>query len=200
MSIMKNLICLLILLYISTFVSAQKSKTISIAFLNTESAYPFSHFDKLFSGVEHPGVEIGYGFNWKCKNKHDWFQEIKVAYFFHRFVQHAFPSYTDIGYRYKFSPVLSAQATLGAGYLHSIPATAKLKLGSNGEYKNNKRLGRSQAIIIFNLGAAYTFNSSGKRPVKVFTTYQQLLQTPFVKAYVPILPYTSLLVGCSVAL
>ena len=195
----KNSLAILFIFSI-LFSSAQKNRQISIAFLNTGSAYPFSQFGKLFTGIEHPGIEIGYGFNWKTKSKHDWFQEIKVSYFYHRFVQHGIPLYTDIGYRYKFSHALSAQVAVGAGYMQSIPATAKLKLSDNGEYKNDKGIGRSQAVAVLNLGIGYTIHPAAKKTAKVFITYQQFLQTPFVKAYVPILPYNSLLIGCSIPL
>ncbi len=195
---MKIRICVLILLFISAFASAQQSREISVAFLNTGSAYPFSQFGKLVSEIEHPGFEIGYGFNWKTKKKHDWYQEIKLGWFYHRFMQNAFPLYTNVGYRYKFSPKLAAQMALGAGYLHSIPATAKLKLANNGEYKNNKGIGRAQAMAVINFGAAYILRPAGKRSLKIFATYQQFLQAPFVKAYVPILPYNSLLIGCGI--
>lgn len=198
--IIKSTDFLLILLFVSTLATAQNRREISVAFLNTASAYPFSQFGKLVTGIEHPGIEIGYSFNWKIKSKHDWYQEIKLSYFYHRFVQHGIPLYTDIGYRYKFSKKWAAQVAVGAGYLHSIPATAKLKLGDNGEYKNNIGIGRSQAMAVVNAGIGYTFKPKGKRPLKLFATYQQLLQTPFVKAYVPILPYNSMLIGCSIPL
>ncbi len=195
---MKTRICVLILLFISAFASAQQSREISIAFLNTATAYPFSQFGKLATGIEHPGIELGYGFNWKTKRRHDWFQEFKLSYFYHRFVQHGIPLYTDIGYRYKFSRALSAQVSCGAGYMQSISATAKLKLGANGEYKKDKGIGRSQAIAVVSFSIGYTIHSSVKNAPRLFITYQQFLQTPFVKAYVPILPYNSLLIGCSV--
>lgn len=194
---MKGAICLEILLLVSVLAVAQKKKEISFAFVNTESAYPFSQFGKLLSGIEHAGIEIGYRFDWKTKSKHDWFQEIKLSYFFHRFVQHGMPLYTDIGYRYRFSHTLSAQAALGAGYMQSIPASAKLKLNNNGEYKNDKGVGRSQAEAVLNFNGAFSIHPESKKSAKVFITYQQFLQTPFVKAYVPILPYNSLLIGCS---
>lgn len=144
------------------FSSAQNNRQISIAFLNTASAYPFSQFGKLLSGIEHPGIEIGYSFNWKTKSKHDWFQEIKLSYFYHRFVQHGIPLYTDIDYRYKFSNALDAQVALGAGYMQSIAATAKLKLSDNGEYKSDKGAGRSQALAIANFSVGYVLHPSAK--------------------------------------
>ena len=197
---MKNILFVLLLLVISTFASAQKKKEISIAFINAASAYPFSKFGGLVTNVQQPGVEIGYGFNWKTKSRHDWYQEIKFGWLYHRFVQNALLLYTDIGYRYKFSKHWVAQAAIGAGYLHSIPATAKLKLDNNGEYKNDKGIGRAQAMAVLNFSAGYIIDPLSARPLKIFITYQQLLQTPFVKAYVPILPYNSLLIGISVPL
>jgi len=197
---MKNRYCLLLLLFITTFASAQKKREISIAFVNAASAYPFSQFSRLATGIAQPGVEAGYGFNWKTKSRHDWYQEIKFGYLYHRYVQHALSLYSDVGYRYKFSKHWIAQSALGAGYLHSIPATAKLKLNNNGEYKNDKGIGRAQAMAVLNFSGGYILNPLSARPLKIFITYQQLLQTPFVKAYVPVLPYNSLLIGASVPL
>ncbi|MEO8961056.1 MAG: hypothetical protein ABI325_04190 [Ginsengibacter sp.] len=87
-TIMKNVTAFLIFHIAFNTASAQMNKQISIAFVNTASAYPFSQFGKLVTGIEHPGIKSGYGFNWKIKPKHDWFQEFKPSYFYHRFVQH----------------------------------------------------------------------------------------------------------------
>lgn len=197
---MKHIYCLLLLLFITTFAIAQKQKEISIAFENAASAYPFSKFGNLVTKVSQPGIEASYGFNWKTKSRHDWYQQLKFGWLYHRFVQNAFVLYTNVGYRYKFSPHWSAHAAIGAGYLHSIPATAKLKLNNNGEYKNDKGIGRAQAMAVLNFSPVYIPHPMGARPLKIFITYQQLLQTPFVKSYVPILPYNSLLIGASVPL
>ena len=195
---MKSIYYLPFFLCITVMASGQTKKEISIAVVNAASAYPFSQFGNLVTEIEHPGLELGYGFNWKTKARHDWYQEIKLSYVYHRFVQNIFLLYSDVGYRYKFSPHWTGQMAIGAGYLHSIAATAKLKLDNNGEYKNNKGIGRAQAMAVVNFSAGYIINPSGKRPLKIFTTYQQFLQTPFVKAYVPVLPYNSLLLGISI--
>jgi hypothetical protein len=166
--------------------------------MNVSTAKPFSHLGKLITSVQHPGVEFGYSFNWKTRTKHDWYQEVKLGYFDHRFVQHAITLYTDFGYRYKFSKKWAAQAALGTGYLHSIPATAQLTLQDNGEYKSGKGIGRMQALAAVNIGAAHIFNPSSLKPVKAFITYQQMLQLPFINAYVPLLPYNNLLLGVTI--
>ena len=58
----------------------EKSKKVrlqyySLAFTNNHTAYPFASFSKLVTGEWHPGFELGTGFNWSQKNKHDWYQE-----------------------------------------------------------------------------------------------------------------------------
>ena len=168
---MKNRYFLLLLLFITTLGSAQKKKEISIAFVNAASAYPFSQFSRLATGIAQPGVEAGYGFNWKTKTRHDWYQEIKLGWLYHRYVQNALSLYTDVGYRYKFSKHWIAQSAIGAGYLHSIPATAKLKLNNNGEYKNDKGIGRAQAMAVLNFSGGYILNPLSARPLKIFITY-----------------------------
>jgi hypothetical protein len=198
--IMKNRYCVLLLLFITTFASAQNKKEIGIALVNAASAYPFSKLGNLVTEVSQPGIEASYGFNLKTKSRNDWYQQLKFGWLYHRFVQNAFSLYTNVGYRYKFSPHWSAHAAIGAGYLHSIPATAKLKLNNNGEYKNDKGIGRAQAMAVLNFSPGYIPHPMGARPLKIFITYQQLIQTPFVKAYVPILPYNSLLIGASIPL
>jgi hypothetical protein len=198
---MKLLIIFLSLYLLSANVKAQKRpKEFSLAVMNVQSAMPFGKFAGMFSGQFHPGAEAGIGFNWITKAKHDWFQEIKAGYFFHRFVQHGIPVYTNIGYRYKFSSSLSSKIILGAGYLHSIPAAAKLKLNDKGEYINDKGVGRMQAMAITGLGVSYKIKTNTTRPVTIFAQYQQLVQLPFIKSYVPLLPYNSFEIGISRAL
>jgi len=196
-TIMKRIIIILPCCLFLLTASAQRKKEIGIAITNSNTAFPFSKFSSLFSGVFHPGIELNYGFNWKSKKKHDWVQNIKVSYFYHRFMQHGISLYTDLGYRYKFTQHISADAAMGFGYMHSIPATAVLKLNDEGEYENGKGIGRAQAIAPFTLGIGYTVHPSSERPIKLFAQYQQKLQFPFVKEYVPLLPYNNLIIGIS---
>ena len=193
---MKQLILIttiLILLYQE--VPAQKQKYFSAAFFTTQNAYPFGKFVGLFKETIHPGIEIGYGKILKPKEKHEWFSEVKMGYFYHRFVQHGLPLYLNFGYKYKFNSRLAAETSIGAGYMHSIPATAKLKLSEEGEYENNKGIGRMQAMATYGIGFSYVLNPAAAKTIRVFTSYQQRLQFPFVKSYVPLLPYNSFIIG-----
>lgn len=192
---MKQLFILATTVILAGAVNGQQSRYISVAGFTTQTAMPFAKFSGLFTGIFHPGAEIGYGKNFKVKAKHDWFAELKLAYFFHRFVQHGIPLYANMGYRYKISSRFMVQTAIGAGYMHSIPATAKFKLNDNGEYKNNKGIGRMQAMATYSIGGGYVLNPSSKKTITVFASYQQLIQMPFVKSYVPLLPYNSFVMG-----
>ena len=175
--------------------SAQKQKYLGMALFNTQTDLPFGKFSGLFTKEFHPGFEATYGENISTGKNHEWYLELKVAYFFHRYVQHGIPVYLNVGYRYKINSRFSAETSIGAGYMHSIPATAKLKLNGNGDYVNNKGVGRMQAIATYGIGLGYSPDPSVTRPVTIFTNYQQRIQMPFVKSYVPLLPYNSFMLG-----
>jgi hypothetical protein len=197
---MKKILLVSISVLILKMTFGQRPKEVSVALMNTNSAMPFNKFSGLITGVFHPGIELGYSFNWKTRKSHDWYQDLKLGYFYHRFVQHGIPLYTQLGYRYKFSETFHSDVALGAGYFHSIPATAKLKLQENGEYRNNKGVGRMQLMMTALVGTSYILNPSAAKPVRLFINYQQRLQTPFVKSYVPLLPYNSLMIGAAIPL
>jgi hypothetical protein len=175
--------------------SSTRSKNLSVAILNTQNGYPFDQGTSLITGTLHPGFEVGIN-KARQRKKHDWITNYAASYFFHRYVQHAISVYGQYGYRYKFTNSFSSELSLGAGYLHSIPAVDKYKLDESGEYKKNKGVGCMQATVNLSLGARYHFGTNHQR--NVFVRYQPSIQLPFVKAYVPLLPYNTLLIGVSV--
>jgi len=175
----------------------QSKYRLSVAFTDNASAYPFAVFTGFVKEPIHPGVEFGWSRNFREKKNHDWFRDVKLGYFYHRFVQHGIPLYVNYGYRYKFSKTFNADAALGAGYFHSIAATEVLKLDDAGNYKNAKGIGRPQAMAALTIGTGYVFYLNKDQPVKLFLQYQARIQTPFVKSYVPILPYNQAAIGIS---
>jgi len=194
---MKHSLIIVALLITVISVNAQKEKYLSLGVYNTQNAMPFGKFSGLFSEILHPGIEFGYGKILSQMQKHEWFGELKLSYFYHRYVQHGIPLYVNLGYRYKIVQRLSAEASFGLGYMHSIPATGKYKLNGGGEYENNKGVGRMQATASFGIGLNYVLTPASAKPVKIFTLYQQRVQMPFVRSYVPLLPYNSFMVGAS---
>lgn len=193
---MKLIISLALLLGFGIQTEAQKrQKQFGLAVTTTQSAMPFGKLAGMFSEQFHPGIEAQYGTNLSSRKNHDWFLEFRLGYFYHRYVQHGIPLYLNFGYRHKIGNKLSAETSLGAGYMHSIPATGKYKLNDEGEYVNNKGIGRMQAMATFSLGLGYTFRPTRAKPLTIVTSYQQRMQLPFVKSYVPMLPYNTLMIG-----
>lgn len=187
-----------LMLICSLTATAQKSQVYSISVTNNATAFPYGILKGYFTAPVHPGIELGWNQTLSKKKKHDWFRGVHVGYFYHRFVQHGIPLYVDYGYRYKAGKAFQASAALGAGYFHSIPAVEVLK-NENGEYRNAKGIGRPQAMVAFTLGAGYTIPVKDQ-PLTLFINYQVRLQTPFVKSYVPVLPYNQVAVGASLPL
>ena len=194
---MKHLFAIMIMLSMLTPAMAQSKNYVSLALYNTQTAMPFGKFAGLFGETFHPCIEAGMGKNFSSRQNHDWFTELKLGYFFHRFVQHAIPVSVNIGYRYKFNSRFFAQTSIGGGYLHSIPATSKLKTDENGDYTNDKGLGRIQASVVYDITAGYELKRKTGRSLRLFLSYQQRLQMPFVRSYVPLLPYNSFGIGIS---
>lgn len=182
-------LCMVILL------NAQKKDYIGIAVYNTQNAMPFGKFAGMFKEKFHPGIEALYGRDIFQREKHDWFLELRASYFYHRYVQYGIPVYVNFGYRYKFNKKVFAETSLGVGYMHAIPATEKLKLNNSGDYVNNKGIGRAQATASYSLGVCYTLGQPATKSLAMFATYQQRVQTPFVRSYVPLLPYTTFMIG-----
>ena len=167
----------------------------SIAFTTLHTAFPFSSFSALFVKEFHPGFQVGTGFNWKTREKHDWFQTFDFGYSYHRFLQHSFALYSELGYRYKFLKTFSASARLGAGYLHALPVGKIYKLNDEGNYVKKTNFGRPQVMAGFSLELNKKITTSGHA---VFLAYQQRLQLPFIKSYVPLLPSNILMAGVKI--
>ena len=191
---------LLMLLITSTFLQAQTSKTekqhyYQVAVSNSHSAKPFGSFLSLFYEDFHPGIDFGYGSVLKSGNKYQWFLEGRLSYMYHRWVQHNIALYALGGYRHSITPSWSAEIKLGGGYQHSIPNSKLFTITESEGVEKKKNLGRSQAIASLSLGIGKNISPHG---IRVFMEYKQQIQTPFIKEYVSILPYNSLLIGVAI--
>jgi hypothetical protein len=180
----------LCLISISTF-AQHKLTQITFETGNAVTALPFIGAPQLFYTNYHPFTTIGARLVWKEKGKHAWEQSFNLGYIYHRFVQHSIPLFTETIYRYDFNKSFSMRAHLGLGYLHSIPGTDRFELNNQGEYEKITNLGRAQACVKFSISAAYAINQD----LQLTLNYGVLGQMPFVKSYVPLLPYNSIQLG-----
>ena len=195
---MKQIQIAIAIMLLTITATAQKYKLdhFSIAFTTLHTAFPFASFSHLFTKEFHPGFEAGTGFNWRTKKKHDWIQTFQFGYSYHRFVQHSLALYSEFGYRYKILKSFSSTAKIGTGYLNAIPVGKIFKLQDDGTYKKKMNLGRPQVMASFTLGISKRFSSG----TVVFIDYQQRLQFPFIKSYVPLLPSNIILIGITIPL
>lgn len=187
-----------LLIILPSLSKAQPDKTnphyLSFAVSNSHTAKPFGSFAGLFYKDLHPGVEAGYGTILKSQKKYELFVDVKLGYMFHRFVQHNISLSINGGYRYLVNSTWGVGAKLGIGYQASIPTDKVYSIEENG-LKDEGHILRSQ--FISNLGL-FTDKQINDKGMRVFMEYQQRIQTPFIREYVPLLPYNNILLGLSI--
>lgn len=173
-------------------ITAQRKLTqLTLETGNAVTAFPFIGAPQLFYTNYHPFTTLGARMIWKEKGKHAWEQSFNLGYIYHRFVQHSIPLFTETIYRYDFNKSFSMRAHLGVGYLHSIPGTDRYELNDLGDYEKITNMGRAQACVKFSISAAYSIN----KEFQLSLNYGVLGQLPFVKSYVPLLPYNTIQLG-----
>jgi hypothetical protein len=172
-----------------------KPKVYTVGLSSNATATPFGKFAGLLSGPLHPGIDFGAEVTWRKGARFSLFQSGHAGYFYHRFVQHGILLYTQPGLRYGLPKSFYAEVALMAGYQHSIPATGVYKRNDQGEYEGGKGIGRPQGMFGLSLGLGWIARPAAKAPLRMFIRYKQRLQTPFVRSYVPLLPYNVLEIG-----
>ncbi len=171
-----------------------KQKAFELSLFNNGTFMPGKGALGIWSRTLHPGISVGKRFYYRQKEKSQLFQTAKLGYFYHRHAQHGFQLYTELGYRYKFTPDFFAEANLGVGYLHSVPALQIFEL-KDGVYKKPGNKGRHQFMGGLTLKVGYNLQAATKLPMDVFAGYQFWVQSPFVNKYVPVLPNNSVHLG-----
>lgn len=169
----------------------RKLSTISVEAGNAITALPFLGAPQLFYSNYHPYITVGTALVWTEKGKHAWEQTFNLGYIYHRFVQHSIPIFTETIYRLNTGKNFALRAHLGVGYLHSIPGTDRFELNDDGEYEKIKNLGRAQGMGKISFSGLYRVNSS----YSLSLNYGVIMQGPFVKSYVPLLPYNTIQLG-----
>ncbi len=141
----------------------------------------------------HPGLTAGTEFRYSRSDKNQWLQTAKLGIYYHKYSQMGIQLYSEAAYRRALWQRLTAEARLGAGYLHAVPDLQVFEL-RNGEYRRKKTPGRAQFMAGLAAGLGYRLGNASDAP-RVFVDYQFFLQMPFVKSYVPLLPNTALHLG-----
>lgn len=168
-----------------------KDQYYRFAISNSHTAKPLGSFLSLVHKEFHPGFEISRGKILKHSNTHQWLGELTLSYLYHRWVQQNLAVSANGSYRRLLGECWAASVKLGAGYQLSMPADKVYAITNEG-LKEKGHVLRSQVIAAFAIGADRKISAKG---AKIFMEYQQKIQTPFIKEYVPLLPYNTLLLG-----
>jgi hypothetical protein len=188
----------ILLLFFSATLKAQtavpKKDYYRFAVSTSHTAKPLGSFSALAYRDIHPGFEFTRGKILKNKNGHQWVAELTVGYLWHRWVQHNLALSVAGGYRRLLGDNWGAMAKIGTGYQLSMP-TGKVYTITGDGVKERGHILRSQGIVTISLDVDKKINAKG---VKAFIEYQQKIQAPFIKEYVPLLPYNTMLLGCKV--
>jgi hypothetical protein len=188
------LLTIVILCGLSVFAQSQKTNYWKIGITNSQTARPFAKFSALFYSPIHPGFELGYMKSQRVGKHGEWQLEPAISYTYHRWVQHNISIAFNEYYRHCLPAGFNISGRLGAGYQLSIP-TSKVYELSGETIKAKKFSGRSQFIINAAIGADKRINKQG---LMVGLLYQQKIQTPFVKNYVSLLPYNSMMISLTI--
>jgi len=145
----------------------------------------------------HLGLSLGTSFQYNKSTRNQWFQTAKLALTRHQYVQTSLQLFSEVGYRRHLWKGIGLEGRLGAGYLHSIPATEVFRWSSR-RYQIDSRWGRPQAMVSTAAGLSYLL--PGDLGGRVFLDYQFFLQMPFINQYVPLVPNIAWHAGMSVPL
>ena len=190
---------MVLLLAIALPLSAQRgSKPFLISVFNTGSQLPGSGALGVFTTPIHPGMMIGTEIFYNKHLANHWFQTARLGAFHHKHAQTALQIYTEAGYRRIFGRHFGTELRLGGGYVLAAPHTEVFELVGD-VYQEKMNPGRSMAMLGGAFGLSYLPNYPFRK-LRFFLDYQFALQLPFVREYVPMLPYTSLHLGTSISL
>lgn len=182
----------ILLLMCNTSVFAQrKITTLTVEAGNAITALPIVGAPQLFYSNYHPFITVGGGLVWKKKGKHAWEQTFNLGYIYHRFIQHSIPLFTETIYRLHTGKNFALGVHVGLGYLHSIPGTDRFELNNQGEYAKIRNIGRAQSMAKVSFSGLYRVSDD----IRLSLNYGLLMQGPFVKSYVPLLPYNTIQIG-----
>ncbi|QMU29897.1 hypothetical protein [Adhaeribacter radiodurans] len=174
---------------------AQSVRPLTVAVLANATALP-TRSKEIFTNL-HPGLVVGTSFRYNHSTQNQLSQTVKLGYLYHRFVHHAVQLYSEFEYKRRLKQRFNLATGIGVGYVHLFSATQVFKRNDQGQYEKKPNWGRPQVMGSFALGLGYQLNPNEEKPIEIFVRYQFLVQAPFVRQYVPVLPNTALHMGLS---
>ncbi len=165
---------------------------------NNTTSFPVTGYGTLFHSQFHPGADLFWELKLNKKVHNQFWFKVDFGGYYHRFFQTAFRIQPNINYRLAISPCFAFDLALGGGYLHSFTEYSRFKLNDTGQYvKVSAVSGRPQYIAGFMIGANIGLIKASPDKIRLLLQFRTLMQGPFAKSYVPLLPLNSFALGLS---
>ena len=191
---------LIFLVFLQISASAQE-KYLGAAISNNSPSLPVTGIGNVFQGSFHPGIDVNYSKKFNKKEVNQWLYKVNAGLIWHKYVQTLFTVSGMAVYRNNHFKSLNFDAGLGAGYGAAFEGGAVLELNKNGVYETRSKFSpRSQFIILLQAGFIYKLKKDNAQSMAITLHAKTIIQGPFVKGYVPLLPINAIELGVLIPL
>ena len=164
---------------------------VDCAFGNASVGIPFTSF---FNLPFYPMVSTGTEFYYKQKDHLDFYQSVRLNYYFVKYSTSGVVLNSEAGFRCKLNFGLFADAGLGVGYAHLFRPNAVFKQKNNGEYEQVTDWGTPRLQADFFLSAGYDLSKKSKILLSLYVKYGNFIDI-FYTPDIPVLPHNIFQIG-----
>ena len=162
---------------------------------------PISGFGQAIGKSFHPCFDLYYSKQINKKEVNKFFAKINTGFIFQKNIEILLSFSASGCYYNNYFKRIKFNVELGGGYGASFENSAVATLNAGGVYEvQNKYIPRSQFIILLLSGILIPVKVSATRNVFLTLQARTLLQGPFVKTYVPLLPMNAINFGVVIPL
>jgi len=194
--------CLILAFSIFLLFSGQaQEKYLGAAFSSNAPSLPVTGIGNVFRGSFHPGIDVNYSKKFNKKEVNQWLYKVNAGLIWQKYVQTLFTVSGMAVYRNNHFKRINFDAGLGAGYGAAFEGGAVLKLNKDGVYETQSKFSpRSQFVILLQAGIIYKLKKDNAQSMAIMLHAKTIIQGPFVKGYVPLLPINAIELGVIIPL
>jgi hypothetical protein len=191
---------LVFIIFLEIPASAQE-KYLGAAISNNATSLPLTGIGNVFSGSFHPGIDVNYSKKFNKKEMNQWLYKVNAGLIWQKYVQTLFTVSGIAVYRNNHFKRLNFDGGIGAGYGAAFEGGAVLKLNKDGVYETRSKFSpRSQFVILLQAGIIYKLKKDYAQSLAITLHAKTIIQGPFVKGYVPLLPINAIELGVLIPL
>jgi hypothetical protein len=197
----KSLLFVLILFIFLQISASAQEKYLGAAISNNAPSLPVTGIRNVFQGSFHPGVDVNYSKKFNKKEVNQWLYKVNAGLIWQKYVQTLFTVSGMAVYRNNHFKSLNFDTGIGAGYGAAFEGGAVLKLNKDGVYETRSKFSpRSQFVILLQAGIIYKLKKEEAQSMAITLHAKTIIQGPFVKGYVPLLPINAIELGVLIPL